>query len=139
MKNICFLIACLCFSGQGFTSLSLYNDSPFLLRVKVIGADGSHIGEQTISPHMQSYMEDQLGVSDPVGSKPDCPELERSDSSVTPYQVFWYCPEGGLYSSCLTASAGATVTANTCQGSYFCQPQKKEQKKARSSDEYKQD
>jgi hypothetical protein len=139
MRFISFFSVFLLSASALFSSLSLYNDSPFTLRVKVIGADGSFIGEQTISPHMQSYMEDQIGISDPVGSAPDCPELEQGSSSVTPYQVFWHCPEGALYSSCLNASAGATVTANTCSGSYSCQEQEKKSHPQTSPDAYKQD
>ncbi len=101
-----------------FSGLSLYNDSPFPLKVKVIGANGSRIGEQDIGPQGHFYMEDQMGVSDPVGEQDS--NFRNYSDSVTPYQVFWYCLEGSLYSSCLDASAGATVTANTCAGTYGC-------------------
>ena len=101
-----------------FSSLSLYNDSPFPLRVRVVGANGVLIGEEEIPAHGHVYMEDQIGTSDPVGEN-DIPFKNYADS-LTPYQVFWYCAEGSLYSSCLDAAAGATVTANTCRGDYGC-------------------
>ncbi len=101
-----------------FSGLSLYNDSPFPLKVKVLGANGAKIGEQEIGAHGHFYMEDQIGVSDPVGEENST--FRNYSDSVTPYQVFWYCMEGTLYSSCLDASAGATVTANTCAGTYGC-------------------
>lgn len=103
-----------------FSSLSLYNDSNFTLKVKVIGANGAKVGEEKMAAHSQFYMEDQIGTSDPVGQGDDNASFENYEDSITPYQVFWYCLEGTLYSACLDASAGATVTANTCQGSYGC-------------------
>jgi len=104
-------------------SLSLYNDSPFPLKVRVIGANGAFIGEEEIAAHGgHIYMEDQIGTSDPIGEGEDPSDFQNYQYSMTPYQVFWYCPEGTLYSSCLDAAAGATVTANTCEGTYGCKP-----------------
>lgn len=119
-----------------FSSLSLYNDSAFPLRVEVIGANGVHIGEKEIDAHGHYYMEDQLGISDPVGN--ETVPFKNQAESTTPYQVFWYCQAGGLYSSCIDASAGATVTANTCSGNYYCEPSKaKQPAKKTSPDAYK--
>jgi hypothetical protein len=115
MKKI---LSLLLLSSPLFSSLSLYNDSPFPLRVKVIAANGAVMGEKEIEAHGHYYMEDQLGTSDPVGEN-DTPFKNYADS-LTPYQVFWYCAEGSVYSVCLDAAAGATVTANTCQGDYGC-------------------
>ena len=118
-----------------FSSLSLYNDSIFPLRVKVVGANGVHIGEKEIEAHGHYYMEDQEGLSDPVGN--ETVPFKNQSESTTPYQVFWYCKEGNLYSSCMNASAGATVTASTCPGDYFCESSNPEKiKKKTSPDAY---
>lgn len=102
-----------------FSSLSLYNDSPFPLTVRVVAANGTVIAEKEIESQGHAYIEDQLGISDPVGRGSD-EDFENSATSLTPYQVFWYCKEGEVYSVCLDAGAGATVTANTCGGDYGC-------------------
>ena len=101
-----------------FCGISAYNDSSFTLGIKVIGANGAKIGERQIPPKIQMYIEDEMGVSDPVGQGPST--FRNYDSSVTPYQVYWYCLDGTLYSSCMDVAAGATVTANTCQGPNYC-------------------
>jgi hypothetical protein len=101
-----------------FSGLSVYNDSSFTLRVRVITANGIQFGERQVPPHIQMYIEDEMGTSDPVGEGPST--FRNYDSSVTPYQVYWYCLDGTLYSSCMDAASGATVTANTCQGPNYC-------------------
>jgi len=109
------------FLMQGvFASLSVYNDSAFPLRVEVLGANGVILGKKEIPSHMQDYIEDQIGNSDPVGQGQDAQDFKNYARSLTPYQVYWYCPDGTLYSSCLNVSAGATVTANSCSGTYTC-------------------
>ncbi len=104
----------------GFSSLSVYNDSAFDLKVKVIGANGVHIAERQVPSRIQMYIEDQIGTSDPVGQGENNADFKNYSESLTPYTVYWYCLDGTLYSSCMDASAGATVTANTCSGSYSC-------------------
>ncbi len=117
MKSLCFF---LCVSISAFSSLSVYNDSAFPLIIKVIGANGAHIAEKQVPSHIQMYIEDQIGTSDPVGEGESNSSFKNYSESLTPYQVYWNCLDGTLYSSCMDASAGATVTANTCQGSYYC-------------------
>lgn len=106
---------------SAFSSLSVYNDSAFTLRIKVVGANGVHIAEKQVPSHIQMYIEDQIGTSDPVGEGESNSSFKNYSNSLTPYQVYWYCLDGTLYSSCMDASAGATVTANTCSsGQYSC-------------------
>ena len=118
MKKLFFLF--LLAMSPLFPALSLYNDSPFPLTVRVVAANGLVIAEKEIDSQGHAYIEDQLGMSDPVGRGEGRGDFENSDTSLTPYQVFWYCKEGSLYSVCLDAGAGATVTANTCGGDYGC-------------------
>ena len=102
------------------SSLSLYNDSAFPLTARIVAANGVVIAEREIKSQGHEYIDDQIGTSDPVGRGEDHGDFENSETSLTPYQVFWYCKEGSLYSVCLDAGAGATVTANTCNGDYDC-------------------
>lgn len=120
MKIVCLFLLFICSLDA---SLSLYNDSVFPLNVKVLGANGAFLGEKEIEAQGHYYFEDQIGTSDPVGIGEDPSKFKNYKFSLTPYQVFWYCSEGTVYSSCLTASAGATVTANTCPGIYGCKPE----------------
>lgn len=115
-----YLLSFLLLSVSGFCSLSVYNDSAFTLQVKVFGANGVSIAKRQVPSHIQMYIEDQIGTSDPVGEGEENGSFKNYSESLTPYQVYWYCLDGTLYSNCMDASAGATVTANTCQGSYSC-------------------
>jgi hypothetical protein len=115
-----FLFFFLLFSMSAFSSLSVFNDSSFPLVIKVVGANGVHIAEKQIPSQIQMYIEDQIGTSDPVGEGESNSSFKNYSRSLTPYKVYWTCLDGTLYSSCVDASAGATVTANTCAGSYYC-------------------
>lgn len=110
----------LCCSIPLFSSLSLYNDSPFFLNVRVAGANGVCIIERKIGPQERYFVEDQIGLSNPTGEGEQPSTFRNYDNSLTPYQVFWYCQGGDLYSSCTDAASGATVTANTCEGLHGC-------------------
>ncbi len=103
-------------------SVYLLNDSPFPLKAVVIAANGTNVGEQEVQPGVTTYMEDELGGSNPTNREME--SFENYSSSMTPYTVFWYCKDGTLYSSCQDVSAGATVTANSCNGSKYCKPPK---------------
>lgn len=118
MRGLFFLILGMCISG--FSSLSVFNDSPFDLRIKVIGANGVHIAEKQVPSQIQMYIEDQIGTSDPVGQGENQSSFKNYSKSLTPYQVLWYCLDGTLYSSCMDVSAGATVTPSSCSGNYSC-------------------
>jgi hypothetical protein len=123
------LYLCLCFLGfavKGTASVYLLNDTPFKLRAVVIAANGANMGEKAMNPQEDTYVEDQLGGSDPVGQgHPQ--NFQNYSSSLTPYTVFWYCNDGTLYSSCQNVAAGATVSANGCEGSKYCKPPKQQQ------------
>jgi hypothetical protein len=93
-------------------SLRLINDSPFVLRAVVRGADGSYLGEMILKPQHSNNWSDGLGVS---GSY---------NQSQTPYNVTWYCMEGAVFSFCGVASSGSSVAAQSCDGARSCQPSK---------------
>lgn len=125
------------FCKMGFSSVYLYNDTAFPLRGVVLSATGIQMGEKTLNPQQVAYIEDQIGSSDPVGDSGTVHSFKNYNNSLTPYQVFWYCPEGDLYATCSTVSAGATVMASSCSGPSYCKPSK--EKKVESSDSYQQD
>ena len=136
-----YILSCLFvifFSQSGFSGVYLYNNTPFILKAKVVAANGTDIGEKMLQPEETKYLEDELGSSNPVG-KGDQKPFQNYKESMTPYQVFWYCTEGdqNLYAMCNTVSAGATVMAASCTGNCYCQPPKKEKKQA--EDAYKSD
>ena len=122
-------------SVQGFSSVYLYNDTPFVLTAKVIAANGVNVGEKALQPQQLSYLEDQLGSSDPVNTQQQ--HFQNYKDSLTPYTVFWYCKEGALYSTCEDQASGATVMASVCSGSKYCKPPKPESQE--SEDSYKQE
>ena len=121
MKKVFFLLFLQTASLLG--GLTLYNDSPFPLVAKVLSANGDLMAEKEVPRGERVYIEDQIGFSDPVGRGKE-EEFDNPEGSMTPYQVFWYCKEGGVYSSCLDAGVGATVTPNTCPGNHGCFPLK---------------
>ena len=126
-------------SQSAFSSVYLYNDSPFLLKAQVVAANGVEMGEKLLQPQQLSYLEDQIGTSDPVGTgnKGENKSFQNYKNSLTPYQVFWYCAkgDGSVYSTCTNVSAGATVMATSCSGPCYCKPPKETKKE--SPDAYK--
>lgn len=122
----------------GFSAVYLYNDTPFPLKARVVAANGVEMGIKMLQPQELSYLEDQIGTSNPVG-KSSKQKFQNYKNSLTPYQVFWYCAkeEGALYATCTNVSAGATVMATTCSGPCYCKPPK--EKKGESEDVYAQE
>ncbi|MBM3198991.1 MAG: hypothetical protein FJZ58_07070 [Chlamydiae bacterium] len=121
----------------GVCGIYLYNDSPFILKAQVIAANGTKVGDKLLQPQQLSYVEDQLGMSDPVAKNFSGKRFQNYSTSMTPYKVYFYCVEGELYSNCKDVAAGATVMANACPGQYYCKPKKEEEKG--SEDAYKQE
>ena len=126
------------FSEVGFSSVYLYNDSPFILKAQVVAANGIEIGEKLLQPQQLVYVEDQIGSSDPTHPVDSTRSFQNYKNSLTPYQVFWYCAkgDGNLYASCPMIAAGATVMATTRSGPCYCKPPKEKEKK--SKDAYKE-
>ncbi|MBN1914915.1 MAG: hypothetical protein JW769_03395 [Parachlamydiales bacterium] len=119
MKKILFLL--IAFPLFADYSVVLFNDSPFELTAQVQAANGTIIGKTTLKPGEQNIWRSDLSRT--YLNTPNTPKV-----SLTPFSVIWYCPYGGFYSMCSNVPPGATVTANTCPGSRYCQPKPKEQK-----------
>ncbi len=107
-----------CFA-QNPGSISLINDSPFILVVVIQSADGRPIAQKTLRPGEQTSSVTNL---DPT--ELDLPGV--SGGSYTPYSVVWKCSNGGFYSVCSNVSPGALIRATDCAGSYYCKPKEKE-------------
>jgi len=135
MKYVLMSVCAFLFCQSGFSSIYLYNNTPFVLKAQVTAANGADMGTTLLQPGQQEYVEDQIGSSNPVDVKPD-EQFKNYQNSMTPYQVSWFCEEGDIYGSCDTVSAGATVIANACNGPKTCKPKKKEE--TQSSDAYKE-
>ncbi len=129
MRNT-LLFICLSVSSQSaFSAVYLYNNTPFPLNAKLIAANGVNLGEKLLEPQETSYIEDQIGTADPVGTGENKP-FHNYNESLTPYQVFWYCSKGEekMYATCTLVGSGATVMATTCAGPCYCDTPKEEQK-----------
>lgn len=102
-------------------TISLLNDSPFLLRVTVQSANGKYLGGALLKPG-----EFRNWTSDFKPSDLDVPGTPGA--SLTPFTVIWRCEHGGFYSMCQGASPGALIRANVCPGNHFCAPKEIEKK-----------
>ena len=136
----CWMLGSTFFLTQSlFSAVYLYNDTPFPLKAQVVAANGVELGIKLLQPQELSYLEDQIGTSNPVGKR-DPKTFQNYKNSLTPYQVFWYCAkgDGSLYAMCTNVGAGATVMATTCSGPCYCKPPKEEQSQ-QSQDVYTQE
>jgi hypothetical protein len=110
------ILSCSLYCG----TVRLYNDSPYTLRVIVRGNDGSYLGELVLPPQNFSTWSDSsrgagvFGKGNPYSMGPSMSQL--------PYTVMWYCMDGGDFSVCTNVFTGATVTAQTCEGTRICKP-----------------
>ncbi len=139
MRYLFLCVGMFFFCQAGFSAVYLYNNTPYILKAKVVAANGVVMGEKLLQPEETKYLEDQLGSANPTGTG-DPSSFQNYKDSLTPYEVFWYCTDGeqNLYAMCNTVSAGATVIAASCAGPCYCHPPK-EDKKKQDSDAYKSD
>lgn len=119
MKKVLWsLILGVCFYGQALfaESVILINDSAFQLRAVVQGADGTELGQVTVPPgNTMTWSPSFCSMSE---------EQMNAPRSQTPYNVFWYCPEGSSYSVCMAVPNGGAVTAQSGSGPLLCKQKK---------------
>lgn len=109
MKKIAAFL-CAVSSVSFASSVRLYNDSPYVLRAVVQGADGSKLGEVEVQQNQLMVWNDangQMGYHEPTRSE-------------TPFTILWYCPEGLPYSVCSQVPNASMVTAQSCYGNRQC-------------------
>lgn len=113
MKAICFFIAA--FSTAFAGSVTLINDSQYLLRAYVQGADGSYLGTLTVKPGVSTQWTNNYSFS---------PENEDPSHSQTPYTVSWTCMDETSFSSTPFVPEGGTVNALGGEGPRVCKSTK---------------
>jgi hypothetical protein len=103
-------------------SLQLKNDSVVELTATILTASGSELDSIQLQPGEFKIWSTDLSTS------PNIEKFFRANWSITPFTVIWRCPDGGVYSMCSDAGAGAYVSARSCPGAKECKPppQKKE-------------
>ena len=105
------VLGVLCLQNVGFAnSVNLFNDSPTALRAVICAADGSQLGEFVLNSRDATEWSDDYENAG----------VESSSASQVPYTVYWYCMGGAAYGTCNDVSAGAVVTAQSCQGAQEC-------------------
>jgi hypothetical protein len=118
MRYWIFTCVFLCTQVVAFAnSLTLFNDSPFVLNATIMGADGSNLGQFTIQPQNAAQWSNQF---EQEGTYQD-PSMSQ-----TPYTVIWYCAEGTEYGISTGQAAGSYVMAQSSQGGRYCQPKKQQ-------------
>ncbi len=117
MKAIlCLFIAA--FSAVFAGSVTLTNDSQYLLKAYVQGADGSYLGTMTVKPGVTTEWTNDYDFS---------PENEDPSRSQTPYTVSWTCMDESSFSSWSEVPEGGMVNALGGEGPRVCQSSKKSQ------------
>ena len=105
-------------------SITLLNDSPYILTATVYTQSGDYLGQITLQPGEQKNFTSNLNSTN----------LNRpgmSDVSITPYRIVWTCAGGGgVYSTCHDGSVGSFVRANSYPGPLYCSPKEEKQKPA---------
>jgi hypothetical protein len=119
MKWLIFCL-CVCASALSAGTVHLVNDSPYMLRAVIRGADGTYLGEMVINPAHSATWTDTYGQTGHWGY--GTADLEGYSRSQTPYTVIWYCMEGAPYAICSSVANAATATAQGCEGNRICKP-----------------
>lgn len=111
IKRICSAFLFLLTAPLAAGSLTLFNDSPFVLHATILAADGTVLSQMTISPqHQQNWKDSITGAT---------------HFSQTPYTVIWSCKEGTEYGVFTNLGPGAWATAQSSVGAKYCKPKKK--------------
>ncbi|MDN3507489.1 MAG: hypothetical protein P0S94_01055 [Simkaniaceae bacterium] len=90
-------------------AVSIRNDSAFPLHAQILAADGSLLGAMTVHPQQQMTWQNS--------------NLNAGNTPTTPYTVIFYCLEGKEFGIVNQVGVGATVLANSANGSKVCKPQ----------------
>ena len=114
LQKYIFAIGFMFMWGAGWAnSVTLMNDSSYMLRATIYDANGTLLGEFILNPRDATLWSDD---DEDFGS-------ETFYAAQLPYTVQWFCMNGSPYGSCNNVSAGAVVTAQSCGGAQECQEQ----------------
>ena len=104
-------------------TITLMNDSPFILTASVYTHSGDYLGQITLQPGEQKNFTTNLSSTNL--NRPGHPDV-----SITPYRIVWQCAGGGFYSMCRDGAVGSMVRANECPGQLFCSPKEEQKQQA---------
>ena len=110
--------------GAYATSMTIVNDSPYVLTARVMSANGEEVGRLTLNPQHQAKWQSY--------------NLKGSRFSETPYTVAFTCPNGDEYGIVTYAQPGAYITARSSNGDQICKPPRKEQQQPQQQQQYQQ-
>jgi hypothetical protein len=94
-------------------SVTLMNDSSYMLKASIYDANGALLGEFVLNPRDATLWSDD---DQNFGT-------ESNYAAQIPYTVNWFCMNGSAYGSCDNVAAGSVVTAQSCGGVQQCQEQ----------------
>lgn len=103
-------------------TITLMNDSPYILTASVYASSGEFLGQTTLQAGEQKNFTSNLTSTGL--SRPGHPEV-----SITPYRIIWTCSGGGVYSMSTEGSVGSYVRASACPGQHICSSPKEEKEK----------
>ena len=116
MKNFWGYIAAafLCVQAVSWAnSVSLFNDTQYMLKATIYDANGNLLGEFVLNPRDASdWSDNDMNFG-----------TESQYAAQVPYTVNWNCMSGGAYGTCNNVAAGSVVTAQSCGGNQECQQQ----------------
>ena len=92
-------------------TVRLYNDSPYKLRAVIRGNDGSYLGEMVIQPEHASTWSSTWDY-----------QANTSNTTLTPYVVYWTCLDGGNFGVKTNVASGALISAESSDGPRYCKP-----------------
>jgi hypothetical protein len=96
-------------------TITLMNDSPYILTATVYTHSGDYLGQVTLQPGEQKNFTSNLSSTNL--NRPGLPDV-----SIMPYRIIWSCAGGEVYSMAQDGSAGSFVRASECPGNLFCTP-----------------
>jgi hypothetical protein len=94
-------------------SVTLMNNSTYILKANIYDANGTLLGEFVINPNDATLWSDNYANWG----------TESAYASQVPYSVNWSCMSGNSYGVCNNVAAGSVVTAQSCGGTQECQQQ----------------
>jgi hypothetical protein len=103
-------------------TITVMNDSPYILTASVYANSGEYLGQATLQPGEQKNFTTNLSSTNL--NRPGHPDV-----SITPYRIIWTCAKGEVYSMTMEGSVGSYIRATTCPGQHLCSPSKEEKAK----------
>ena len=137
---ICFLSSLIGTFFLEAASLRLQNETNYPLRAMILGADGSLLGDVSLSPQEMVTWNDSVGAREgamkksPAGfqrkgqsdseiDKGNIP-LQGPSKSITPLTVHWICADGENFCVSEHLTSGSLARTSQCVGPKVCKSKK---------------